>query len=144
MFLIQFKHLKTNHEAYEVSTVNQLSQKDKKSPPDLSKLTLARFRAMHGKHSGRIMRRSWPKEKKDNDNDEQQKEQGQDILLSKLKLLRHLLRIKKRNKPPFFYTEIPTESQSPQEDESFRGLVENEIRQKQRRTEGKAVMVRMM
>ena len=110
----------------------------------MSKLTLARFRAMHGKHSGRIMRRSWPKEKKDNDNDEQQKEQGQDISLSKLKILQHFLRIKKRNKTPFFNTEISTESRSSQEAESFQGLVENEIRQKQRRTEGKAVMVRMM
>ena len=110
----------------------------------MSKLTLARFRAMHGKHSGRIMRRSWPKEKKDNDNDEQQKEQGQDILLIKTKAVVAFFTHQKRNKPPFFYTEIPTESQSPQEDESFRGLVENEIRQKQRRTEGKAVMVRIM
>ena len=144
MFLFQFKPLKTNYEAYEISAANQLSQKDKKSPSDLSKHTVARFWAMHGKHSGRIMRRFWPKEKKDNDNDEQQKEQGQDISLSKLKILQHFLRIKKRNKTPFFNTEIPTESRSSQEAESFQGLVENEIRQKQRRTEGKAVMVRMM
>ena len=122
----------------------KLSQIDEKSPSYMRKLNLALFWAMHGKSSGRVMRRAWREQHSENDNDEEQKGQPPNILRSKLKVLHHLLRIKRRYKPSSFYTEMPIASRFPQEGEFFLSLAPNEIPQKQRRAEGGTVMVRMM
>ena len=115
-----------------------------KSPFYMRKLNLERFWAMHGKRSGRGMRRTWSEQQNDNDKDEEQNEELQRLLRSKLKVLHHVLRIKRRYKPTLFYTKIPIASRFPQEVEYIQTRAQNDIPQKQRRAEGGTVMVRMM
>ena len=111
-----------------------------KSPFYMRKLNLERFWAMHGKRSGRGMRRTWREQRNDNDKDEE----PQRLLRSKLKVLHHVLRIKRRYKPTLFYSKIPIASRFPQEVEYIQTRAQNDIPQKQRRAEGGTVMVRMM
>ena len=140
----EFKTLKRSHETSEMPTANKLSQIDEKSPSYMRKRNLALFWAIHGKHSGSVMLKTWREQQSDNDNDEEQKVRPPNILRSKLKVLHHLLRIKRRYQPALFHTEMPIASRFPQEGEFFPILAPNEILQKQRRAEGGTVMVRMM
>ena len=115
-----------------------------KSPFYMRKLNLERFWAMHGKRSGRGMRRTRREQQNDNGKDEEQGEQPQNLLRSKLNVLHHVLRIKRRYKRTLYNTKIPIASRFSQEGKYFQSLAQKDILQKQRRAEGGTVMVRMM
>ena len=138
--LFQLQTLKRSHETLEMPIANDVE----KSPFYMRKLNWARFWAMHGKPSGSGIRRTMSDQWNDNDKDEEQNEQPQRLFRSKLNVLHHVLRIKRRYKPTLPNTKIPIASRFSQEGEYFQKLAQNEILQKQRRAEGGTVMVRMM